>query len=95
MNSAGRGYSGTEFEHGAGLRLWSGGFPIATYGIIALNIALYLVSLPMGPEALAESNGIVPGNLTPITFIQSLFLHIDPVHLSINMIFLWLFGRKV
>jgi len=95
MSAKGVDYSGTDLEHGASLKLWSGGFPIATYGIIALNVVLYLVSLPMGAEALAESNGIIPSQLTPITFVQSLFLHIDPIHLSINMIFLWLFGRKV
>lgn len=78
---------------------WAPDFPVATYLLITLNIVFFIASLPIDPKYLAESNGVIPSNrdlfLLFQSVFQSMFLHLSPMHLIMNMLFLWLFGRRV
>jgi len=82
--------------------------PIVTWGLIALNILIYLAEtgiVPV-PDGLFAQLGVMPatflGNsvrpdlLSPVgTLFTYMFLHADWGHLLGNMIFLWVFGDNV
>lgn len=78
---------------------WAPDFPVATYILIAMNILFYIGSSPIDPKYLAEANGVIPANHDYLALFQSMFqstfLHLSPMHLIMNMLFLWLFGRRV
>lgn len=85
------------------------GWPVVTLGLIALNVAVFLYTLKLGPQgamALFYRGGAVPAKLSQLkplaspasfwllaTMFVSLFLHASWVHLLGNMWFLWLFGE--
>ncbi len=76
-----------------------------TYGLIALNVAvyLYMLSLPAARQlAFVEQYGVVPSrllhNLTLpewSTLITSQFIHGSLLHIGGNMLVLWIFGNNV
>lgn len=79
----------------------SDGTPFVTWALIALNIGMYLVTLPGsdGAEALwlrlalyplAVVNGEMLGGL-----VTHMFLHAGLLHLGGNMLFLWIFGDNL
>jgi membrane associated rhomboid family serine protease len=82
--------------------------PIVTWGLIALNILIFLAEsgvVPV-PDGLFARLGVTPvaflGNsvrldlLSPVsTLFTYMFLHADWGHLLGNMIFLWVFGDNV
>lgn len=77
--------------------------PWATYTIVAGNVLVhFLVSRHTNliiPDGVARTFGFDPlsfGNLSTVpTLITSMFLHGDLLHLFGNMVFLWVFGRRV
>jgi membrane associated rhomboid family serine protease len=86
-------------------------WPLVTLGLIAVNVAVYLYQLHLGPQgesALFLKGGAVAAKLSQLRFIgsrqslwvlatmfSSLFLHGGWVHLLGNMWFLWLFGEAL
>ena len=84
-------------------------WPLVTLGLIAVNVAIYLYQLHLGPQgesALFLKGGAVAAKLSQVkllssrqslwifsTMFSSLFLHGGWVHLLGNMWFLWLFGE--
>jgi membrane associated rhomboid family serine protease len=86
-------------------------WPVVTLGLIAVNLAVYLYQLHLGPQgesALFLKGGAVAAKLSQIkligsrqslwilgTMFSSLFLHGGWVHLLGNMWFLWLFGEAL
>src|SRR6266542_2038354 len=81
------------------------GFSVVTYGIIALNVAVFWYELHLGrhAEAFLEAFGLVPirfhsapdlvSRFLPI--FTSMFLHAGLMHLVGNMLFLHIFGDNV
>lgn len=85
--------------------------PIITYGIIVLNIAVFVfqASLPIAElESLFDSWAIIPTQLTDsfrplpptpspewLTLLTSQFLHGGLLHLAGNLLFLWVFGNNI
>ncbi len=79
--------------------------PITTYGLIAANVVMYLVQLDRGQDFTIDlaatpidfSEGPEPGKpVSPwLTLLTSMFLHGSPLHLSGNMLYLWIFGDNV
>lgn len=70
-------------------------FPAVTYALIAANICLFFVLLPINRITLATSMGFTPSQLSLPHIISSMFVHGDFWHLLWNMFFLWLFGPNV
>ncbi|MFM7470689.1 MAG: rhomboid family intramembrane serine protease [Nodosilinea sp. LVE1205-7] len=85
--------------------------PTITYGIIGLNIAIFLFQRALTPKGLdifLDTWAIVPVELTSsfqgilkspqsewITLISSQFLHGGWLHLGGNMLYLWVFGNNI
>jgi rhomboid family protein len=83
--------------------------PVATWGLIALNILIFLIQVSSGPEtsqAILASFGATPaalirdvhqsGSLPPeATLVTSMFLHGGWEHILGNMIYLFVFGDDI
>lgn len=85
--------------------------PYVTYGLIALNIVIFLYEASLAPEQLQgffRVAALVPCELSGscvsttsqmipewLTLITSQFLHGGFLHLAGNMLFLWIFGNNV
>lgn len=77
--------------------------PWATYAIISTNVLIHLIvtwnTNLVIPSDVARTLGFVPtlfGNLsTSHRLVMCIFLHGDLIHLSGNMVFLLVFGRRV
>jgi len=83
--------------------------PVVNRTIVAVNVAVFIALLFLGPrtEALINVFGFIPARLihpamfhyapweVAITLITSLFLHGGLVHLFGNMIYLWVFGGAI
>ncbi len=79
-------------------------FPIVTYGLIALNVVVFLYQLGLGA---AENQfiyefALIPAQLTSgldLGDIQdvfsSMFMHAGWAHIGGNMLYLWIFGDNV
>lgn len=65
--------------------------PLVTLALIAANVVAFLV---VGGDA-AVAHGLVPASPRPADFLASMFLHLGPLHLLGNVLFLWLFGPSV
>jgi membrane associated rhomboid family serine protease len=86
-------------------------WPWVTVGLIALNLAIFLYQLHIGPQAATDlfyQKGAVASKLSRLqvlslrqsvwllpTMFSSLFLHAGWVHLIGNMWFLWVFGEAL
>jgi len=73
-------------------------YPSATIGLIALNVLAYILTthyLATIKDGIVDDFAVWPGHCNPVRLLVSIFLHEQPVHLIINMWFLWLFGTAV
>lgn len=84
-------------------------FPLVTIGLIVLNIAVFFYQVSLGPatEAFVFTYGAIPFNLmntiesrVPVPTVAqsvftSMFLHGGLLHLSGNMLYLWIFGNNI
>jgi membrane associated rhomboid family serine protease len=85
-------------------------FPLVTRGLIALNCALFVYEVLLGPELrpFLFQHGLVPARFTHALleggwpgfaglspFLTSMFLHAGWMHLIGNMWYLWIFGDNV
>ncbi len=75
-------------------------FPGVTYGLIALNVIVFLVELSQpDPQAYLTQWGAVPVQISAgrglVTLVTSMFLHAGWGHLLGNMLFLFVFGDNV
>ena len=70
-------------------------FPLATYSLIAFNVLVYVAITRGDPSSILARFGLTPSQPTLQTMFASSFLHRDFAHLLGNLLFLWLFGRKV
>lgn len=74
--------------------------PLVTWALIALNIAMYLLTLPTpGGEVLWARLALYPlavvnGELVT-GLLTHMFLHAGLLHLGGNMLFLWIFGDNL
>ncbi|MGV6850423.1 MAG: rhomboid family intramembrane serine protease [Marinibacterium sp.] len=82
----------------------SGRTPYVTYGLIAANVAVFLIYLGLlgndaGLNRFYATWGIIPAGVSRgdglITLITSMFLHGGFMHLAGNMLFLWIFGDNL
>lgn len=73
--------------------------PWVTWGLIATNVAVYLlVALPLPPadyDAVVSTYGYVSARPSVLTLFAAMFLHGGFMHLAGNMLFLWIFGDNV
>ena len=75
-------------------------FPIVTYGLIALNVLIFLVELSSG-DAFINQWSFVPARFAAhpgtefITIFSSMFMHAGWLHLLGNMLYLFIFGDNV
>lgn len=85
-------------------------FPFITLIIIFLNIAIFIYQISLGQnmEAFIMKLAVVPYEIIhmtdlephaaipiPATLITSIFLHANLVHLSGNLLYLWIFGNNI
>lgn len=86
-------------------------FPFLTLALIAANVFLFFYEASLPPhlrQELVMRRGLVPALVTHLpdlgpralapgvlSFFSSMFLHGDLIHLGGNMLFLWIFGKKV
>lgn len=84
-------------------------FPIVTVIIIAVNVIVHFMLLPLGVKehsAVFMQYGFIPGRLfagewinSPLppvlTLFSSMFLHGGLMHLVGNMLYLWIFGNNI
>ena len=74
--------------------------PLVTFGLIALNVLVFLAELS-GGDALIEEWAFVPSRFLAnpagdsLTLFTSMFMHAGWVHLLGNMLYLWIFGDNV
>ncbi|KFL29287.1 hypothetical protein JP75_22205 [Devosia riboflavina] len=85
-------------------------FPYVTYGLIALNILVFIIQATLPPAAFDEATiyfGMIPIVVRDVypaplpwlpdwaTLVTYAFLHADWLHLLSNMLFLWVFGDNI
>jgi membrane associated rhomboid family serine protease len=70
-------------------------FPLFTYGIIALNVIMFLAQMTLGDEFTLRY-ALVPANVVRgealITVLTAMFMHGGFLHILSNMVYLWVFG---
>ncbi len=80
--------------------------PIVTYGLIAVNVIIFLIQLTMPESQLQQTfinQAVVPASASAHPFaletildvIRSMFFHGGWEHILGNMLYLWLFGDNV
>jgi membrane associated rhomboid family serine protease len=72
--------------------------PFVTIGLIALNAVAFLVELFLDErelQRLVQAFGVVPASFSWAAAVTSLFLHAGWVHVTGNMLYLWIFGDNV
>lgn len=79
-----------------------GHFPLFSYGLIILNVVIFLmqVNMPQGQlNAFIYEYGSIPAETVRgqdlLTLITSMFLHGGWMHLIGNMLFLWVFADNI
>ncbi|MDO8644260.1 MAG: rhomboid family intramembrane serine protease [bacterium] len=75
-----------------------GRFPFLTVGFILVNIVVFIYEISLSPQGLDQlilEHGVTPSRFEPPDLISSLFLHGSWLHLIANMLYLWVFGRKI
>ncbi|HEX6772301.1 MAG TPA: rhomboid family intramembrane serine protease [Acidobacteriaceae bacterium] len=74
----------------------SSGKPQATYILIVLNSALWVLPAVVGSNShLIQTYGYRPAAPSVLTIFASMFLHVGFWHVAGNMWFLWMFARKI
>ena len=81
----------------------SGGHrPVFSYGLIALNVVIFLYQFSLGPEAgqsFVYEYGAIPARIEAgegyLTLLTSMFLHGGWMHLLGNMLYLWIFADNI
>jgi len=80
----------------------SGRFPFVTVSLIAINIFVFLLELSSSDlDRFIETYALIPAlvNFSDFdslkSFVTSMFLHGDLLHIGSNMLFLWVFGDNV
>lgn len=71
-----------------------------TYALIAINIAVFVLTAPLMQDPRGLSGfyvnwALIPAISDPITYVTSQFLHGGLMHLAGNMLFLWVFGDNL
>jgi len=73
-------------------------FPVATVGIIAANLIVFLLELH-GGEPFVTRWAAVPSDIVAgrhlTTLLTAMFMHAGWLHLISNMVFLWAFGPEI
>lgn len=74
--------------------------PYVTYGIIAINVIVFLLNLdPAGQNEFYSRYALVPVWIAEghdyTDFISSMFMHAGWMHIIGNMLFLWIFGDNI
>jgi membrane associated rhomboid family serine protease len=75
-------------------------FPFFTYGLIAVNVMVFLYELQLGNPFIGRW-AFIPSRFAAdparywITIFTSLFFHASWLHLGGNMLYLWIFGDNV
>ena len=80
--------------------------PFITWGLIAVNVIVFLFELLEGPnlDAVFYQFGMVPAYVTAgtygpryeiVPFLTSMFMHAGWLHIAGNMLYLWIFGDNV
>jgi membrane associated rhomboid family serine protease len=85
--------------------------PVVTYGLIGLNIAVFLFQLNLSRQGLDrffDTWGMVPAQLSEsfrgemqapayewVTLVTSQFLHGGLFHIGGNLLYLWVFGKNI
>jgi membrane associated rhomboid family serine protease len=85
--------------------------PVVTYGLIGLNVAVFLFQLNLSRQGLDnffETWGMIPAQLSEsfrgamrapayewITLVSSQFLHGGFFHIGGNLLYLWVFGNNI
>ncbi|MAS38299.1 MAG: rhomboid family intramembrane serine protease [Anaerolineaceae bacterium] len=80
--------------------------PLFTYGLIGLNVIIFLWEMSLSPEQLQQAFmqlSVVPANVsadpfsleTLLDMVRSMFFHGGYEHIFGNMLYLWLFGDNV
>ena len=76
-------------------------FPFVTFGIIALNVLIFIGQFwisgndPGIGNSLVYMYGFVPAEFNPLTIFTSMFMHGGFAHIIGNMWFLYIFGDNV
>ncbi len=71
-------------------------FPLVAILLIVVNAAIFLFLSPSAHyEEIIRQFGFIPDRGEPLTFLTSLFLHANLLHLVFNMWYLWLFGDNL
>ncbi len=76
----------------------SGGPPLITIGLIAVNTLVWLFQIQRSPESLQQVlpiYGVVPASFAWPTVLTAQFLHAGWLHFAGNMLYLWIFGDNV
>lgn len=78
----------------------SGRVPYVTWALIAANVLIFLLTLPLinDPDAagaLVFTYGLVPADISLAAAVTSMFLHGGWLHLAGNMLFLWIYGDNL
>jgi membrane associated rhomboid family serine protease len=74
--------------------------PLVTYGLIALNVLVFLLELSGGEPFIIEWS-FVPARFLAnpevqfITIFTAMFMHANELHILGNMLYLWIFGDNV
>jgi membrane associated rhomboid family serine protease len=74
--------------------------PIITYGLIALNVLVFILEMSGGDEFIIQWS-FVPSRFLAnptaefVTIFSSMFMHADYLHIGSNMLYLWVFGDNV
>jgi membrane associated rhomboid family serine protease len=74
--------------------------PVVTYGLIVINLLVFLWELSAGDAAINEW-AFVPARflsnpvLESTTIFSAMFMHASWLHLGGNMLYLWIFGDNV
>ncbi len=81
-------------------------FPILTYGLIALNVVVFIWEMSLSQtqlESAFRNLSVVPANIARspwsveslLDIVRSMFLHGGYEHIFGNMLYLWLFGDNI
>ncbi len=82
----------------------SGRVPFVVYGLMAINIVVFLMQLPVQNDpqaihALYSQYAFVPARIANgvgyETLVTSQFMHAGLMHIAGNMLFLWIFGDNL